>query len=131
MGSGFMTSSATPASEIAQADDWLDGVLRDAGREHRNDYIADDGFTRNVMAKLPEGTTLPAWRRPVVAMLWVLAAAATISRCPAFLRTSFAGRWRCSRAIAWACAISPRRWFYSSALPGARSFTRCARTSSR
>ena len=29
-------------------------MLRDAGRVHRADYIADDGFTRSVMANLPE-----------------------------------------------------------------------------
>src|SRR5712671_5592486 len=73
MGSGIMTSSITPQPDIDAADDWLDDVLRDAGRVHREEYIADDGFTRSLMAKLPEAAALPAWRRPAVALLWVLA----------------------------------------------------------
>ena len=37
----------------APADDWLDAALRADGREHRDNYVADDGFTVSVMAKLP------------------------------------------------------------------------------
>ena len=33
------------------ADDWLDAALRADGREHRADYLADDGFTARVMAE--------------------------------------------------------------------------------
>jgi hypothetical protein len=53
-------------------DDWLDGVLRDTGADYRAEYVADDGFTQRVMAQLPEPATLPAWRRPAVALMWVL-----------------------------------------------------------
>jgi hypothetical protein len=56
-------------------DDWLDATLAAAGREHRAQYIADDGFTAGVLAKLPPPPALPAWRRRAVATLWTAAAA--------------------------------------------------------
>ncbi len=43
---------------------------KQAGREHRAAYVADDGFTARVMARLPPPPTLPAWRRPVIVLLW-------------------------------------------------------------
>ncbi|HEV2039836.1 MAG TPA: hypothetical protein VGT81_07295, partial [Casimicrobiaceae bacterium] len=52
-------------------DDWIEQALAEAGREHRAGYISDDGFTARVAARLPEAWTLPAWRRPVVALLWL------------------------------------------------------------
>jgi hypothetical protein len=54
-------------------DDWLDAALRRDGVRHRDDYVDDDGFTALVMAKLPPPATLPAWRKPVLALLWVAA----------------------------------------------------------
>jgi hypothetical protein len=89
MGSGIMTSSVTPQPEIDAGDDWLDDVLRDAGREHRADYVADDGFTQRVMAQLPEPATLPAWRRPTVALLWVLAVGAAMVSLPGLFEELF------------------------------------------
>jgi hypothetical protein len=86
-----MTSSATPQPEIDAGDDWLDDMLRDAGREHRADYVADDGFTQRVMAQLPEPATLPAWRRPIVALLWVLAAGAVMFSLPELFEQLFRG----------------------------------------
>ena len=91
MGSGIMTSSVTPQPEIGAGDDWLDDVLRDAGRIHRDDYIADNGFTRSVMTKLPEAATLPAWRRPVVALLWVLSVGAAMVALPGVFEDLFRG----------------------------------------
>jgi hypothetical protein len=86
-----MTSSATPQPEIDAGDDWLDDMLRDAGREHRADYVADDGFTQRVMAQLPEPATLPAWRRPIVALLWLLAIGAAMVSLPELFEQLFRG----------------------------------------
>jgi hypothetical protein len=86
-----MTSSVTPEPEIGAGDDWLDDMLRDAGREHRADYVADDGFTQRVMAQLPEPATLPAWRRPTVALLWVLAVGAAMVSLPGLFEELFRG----------------------------------------
>jgi hypothetical protein len=86
-----MTSSATPQPEIDAGDDWLDDMLRDAGREHRADYVADDGFTQRVMAQLPEPATLPAWRRPILALLWVLAVGAAMVSLPELFEQLFRG----------------------------------------
>jgi hypothetical protein len=91
MGSGIMTSSVTPQPDIDAADDWLDDVLRDAGRVHREEYIADDGFTRSLMAKLPEAVALPAWRRPAVALLWVLAVGGVMVALPGVFEDLFRG----------------------------------------
>ena len=86
-----MTSSVTPQLEIDAGDDWLDDMLRDAGREHRADYVADDGFTQRVMARLPEPATVPAWRRPAVALLWVLAIGAVTFSLPGLFEQVFRG----------------------------------------
>jgi hypothetical protein len=75
--------------EIDADNDWLDDMLRDAGREHRADYLADDGFTQRVMAQLPEPATLPAWRRPAVALLWVLAVGAAMVSLPGLFEQLF------------------------------------------
>ena len=53
-------------------EDWIERVLAEAGREHRSEYIADNGFTASVVSRLPAPFALPAWRRPVVALLWIL-----------------------------------------------------------
>ncbi len=63
---------AHPLAMVDAGDDWLDDMLRDAGREYRADYLADDGFTQRVMGELPEPVTVPAWRRPVVILMWAL-----------------------------------------------------------
>lgn len=85
-----MTSLMTPNRDI-DANHWLDDMLRDAGLEHRAEYIADDGFTQRLMAKLPEPATLPAWRRPVLALLWVLGAGAVMTAVPAVFEELFRG----------------------------------------
>ena len=55
--------------------DWLDRLLADDARAHRDAYVADEGFTARVMQALPAPLTLPAWRKPVVLALWGVAAA--------------------------------------------------------
>jgi hypothetical protein len=59
-----------PPSTAAAADGWLDAALREDGGEHRGGYLSDGGFTERVMAALPAPATLPAWRRPALAVLW-------------------------------------------------------------
>ncbi len=51
-------------------DDWLDVALRAAGREHRDAYLSDAGFTARVAAALPAPDVVPAWRRPALLCLW-------------------------------------------------------------
>jgi hypothetical protein len=66
-------SSNSPASSDASAD-WVDALLFDEATEHRASYLGDDGFTARVMKMLPAADALPAWRKPAVAMLWLVAA---------------------------------------------------------
>jgi len=58
--------------------DWLDAALKEAGREHRAAYVADNGFTARVIGRLPAAPTLPAWRRPVIILLWLLAGVSVV-----------------------------------------------------
>jgi hypothetical protein len=60
-------------SADALNDDWLDAALVADGREHRDRYLADDGFTARVAAALPPPDTVPAWRRPALIALWTAA----------------------------------------------------------
>lgn len=60
---------------LEAADDWLDRLLASDATDHRADYIGDEGFTSRVMRMLPAPEALPAWRRPLVAGLWLIAAA--------------------------------------------------------
>jgi hypothetical protein len=66
-----MSERLSPSTEPAA--DWLDVALRDDAREHRGAYLADDGFTARVMAKLPAPATLPAWRKRAVIGMWTAA----------------------------------------------------------
>ena len=54
-------------------DDWLDAALAADGREHRDVYVPDDGFTARVAAALPPPDAAPAWRRPALIALWAVA----------------------------------------------------------
>jgi hypothetical protein len=101
MGSGNMTTNS-PSHSLSGAasgspamagsgDDWLDDMLRNAGREHRADYLADDGFTQRVMAELPEPVTLPAWRRPVVILMWALGLGTVMFSLPGVFEQVFRG----------------------------------------
>jgi hypothetical protein len=72
-------------------DEWLDSALRESGRQHRVDYLADEGFTARVMERLPRQAALPAWRRPVVAILWTLVLAAALLALPGLFEQVFRG----------------------------------------
>jgi hypothetical protein len=68
--------TANPHTEATRRDpaDWIDGLLlRDSSQAA--DYIADSGFTARVMEQLPAARALPAWRRPAIIALWLVAAA--------------------------------------------------------
>ena len=58
----------TPAESAADA--WLDDLLVAEGAAQRAAYIDDAGFTARVANALPQPATPPAWRRPIVALLW-------------------------------------------------------------
>lgn len=73
------------------SEDWLDAALKASGQDHRAAYIADDGFTTRVMAGLPAAATLPAWRRPAIVLLWLLAAAGAIVALPGVFDDAFRG----------------------------------------
>ena len=73
-----MNEPLTPRHDAS--DDWLDDVLRADGREHRADYLDDEGFTARVMSALPAVAALPAWRKPALAALWAGAGSAAITR---------------------------------------------------
>lgn len=72
-------------------EDWLAAALKAAGQEHRAAYIADDGFTARVIAGLPAAPTLPAWRRPAIVLLWLLAGAAALVALPGIFDDAFRG----------------------------------------
>jgi hypothetical protein len=70
-------------------DDWLEQALRANAREQAGDYLADDGFTARVLARLPQPALLPAWRRPVVALFWVVIAIAGAAALPTWFGEAF------------------------------------------
>ncbi|HEY2967457.1 MAG TPA: hypothetical protein VGK75_03730 [Casimicrobiaceae bacterium] len=76
----------------ADADNgWLEQALKADAREHAAAYVADDGFTAKVMAQLPAAATLPAWRRPVLALLWLIAGSAVAVALPELFYDVFRG----------------------------------------
>ena len=95
--------------------DWLDRLLTDDARTHREASVADAGFTARVMSALPAPiapVTLPAWRKPVVLALWGVAAAGLALACRPPCWTSGARRIVCSPRNPFRCpelrAPSPR-----------------------
>jgi hypothetical protein len=72
----------TMSVDKPQGDDWLDQALRADARNHASAYLADDGFTARVLGHLPQAAALPAWRRPVIIVLWLVAAAAALVALP-------------------------------------------------
>lgn len=72
-------------------DDWLDQALRARGAEHRSAYIDDDGFTGRVLAALPPPVTLPAWRKPALVVLWLVAGIAVALMVPDWFESMFRG----------------------------------------
>jgi hypothetical protein len=81
-----MTTERTHAG-----DDWLESALHADARDHAATYLADDGFTARVLAGLPQPATLPAWRRPVVALLWLAVVIAGVAMLPAWFDDVFRG----------------------------------------
>jgi hypothetical protein len=73
-----------------RGDEWLEGVLRAEARDEAA-YLADDGFTASVLARLPQVAALPAWRRPVVALLWLIAGAGVAVALPGLFYDVFHG----------------------------------------
>lgn len=71
-----------PAVPADDRDDWVDALLREDGREHRDAYIEDDGFTSRVMATLPAPAVLPRWRKPALSALWASAGIGTALALP-------------------------------------------------
>jgi hypothetical protein len=69
------------AADTSTNDDWLEQALRADAVDHST-YITDDGFTARVLERLPQPVALPAWRRPVVALLWLVLAAAVVAALP-------------------------------------------------
>jgi hypothetical protein len=70
-----MNGDKTMGTTDDAGSDWLDRLLADDARAHRDAYVADDGFTARVMPLLPPPLMLPAWRKPVLLALWGVAAA--------------------------------------------------------
>jgi len=70
-----MSTDAHSSSRSDTPPDWLDQLLAREASDHAGDYIADRGFTARVMQTLPAADALPAWRRPVIVALWLVAAA--------------------------------------------------------
>ena len=69
-------TTANPHTGATHTDpqDWVDELLRRDAAEAA-DYIADAGFTARVLEQLPAVRALPAWRRPAIMLLWLVAAA--------------------------------------------------------
>jgi hypothetical protein len=76
-----MTELSRPLSTDA-GDGWVDALLARDAAEHAADYVADGGFTVRVMHMLPAPMSLPAWRKPFVTALWLVAAALVASMLP-------------------------------------------------
>jgi hypothetical protein len=71
-----MIERPIPAARASHAaDDWVDALLARDAAAHAGDYIADQGFSAGVMRRLPAAVTMPAWRRPAVVALWLVAGA--------------------------------------------------------
>jgi len=63
-------------------DDWLECTLRAEAADQGAQYLADDGFTARVLVHLPPPAALPAWRRPALILLWLVAAGAAVAALP-------------------------------------------------
>ncbi|HEY3555529.1 MAG TPA: hypothetical protein VGL67_10535 [Casimicrobiaceae bacterium] len=53
---------------------------------HDASYINDDGFTAGVMRGLPAPAVLPAWRKPIVLLLWLVAGVLVAAMLPQALQ---------------------------------------------
>ena len=80
--------------DMKQADanfDWIERALEADAREYAGAYVADEGFTSSVMARLPQRAVLPAWRGPVLALLWLIAGAGVVVALPDLFYEVFRG----------------------------------------
>jgi hypothetical protein len=67
----FVNLPSSPATDQnSEGDDWLESMLVADGHRQRDSYLTDDGFTARVMGALPQPAALPAWRKPVLTVLW-------------------------------------------------------------
>ena len=68
---------ANPRTDATRSDppDWIDRLLSRDAADESGRYVADAGFTARVLRELPAVRALPAWRRPALALLWLVAAA--------------------------------------------------------
>jgi hypothetical protein len=79
-------------TDRADTDDGrLEQALKADAQAYAAAYIADDGFTAKVLARLPAPAVLPAWRRPVVALLWLIAAGGVVVLLPDLFYALFGG----------------------------------------
>jgi hypothetical protein len=79
-------------TDRADTDDgWLEQALKADAQAHAAAYVADDGFTAKVLSRLPAAAVLPAWRRPVVALLWLIAGGAVVALLPDLFYALFGG----------------------------------------
>jgi hypothetical protein len=74
-----------------ESDDWLEPVLRIEAADRAEAYLADEGFTARVLERLPPPARLPAWRRPVVVLLWLVAGGAAATMLPDLFYDVFRG----------------------------------------
>lgn len=72
-----------PSAAADAGDHWLEQMLVADGHASRETYIEDGGFSARVMRALPAAVSLPAWRKPAVAVLWGAAAAGLALAMPA------------------------------------------------
>jgi polyferredoxin len=77
-------------ADVSPHDDWLEQALR-ADAVDRSAYIADEGFTSRVLERLPQPAALPAWRRPVIAILWLVLGGAVMMALPGLFYDVFRG----------------------------------------
>ena len=71
-----MTLDPYAPAPASSGDDWLEQVLRHDAAEHSSAYLEDGGFTAKVVASLPPAVqSVPAWRKPALVTMWVVAAA--------------------------------------------------------
>ena len=74
-------TSPSPAQPDIAAD-WLDQLLASDAANHGGDYSPDNGFTARIMQALPVRQALPAWRKPAVVAMWLVAAALLATTLP-------------------------------------------------
>ena len=72
MGALGSAMNPSPSAHIStERGDWLDALLVQDALE--SPYIDDAGFTTTLMQRLPTPAALPAWRKPIVMLLWLVA----------------------------------------------------------